>query len=130
MKKMEQAKRELTPQIIRSIVPNPQCLSLSVNTRISEDYIESFFLPLHKESEKYIKKVGPIGEALVRKINGILGCKDVSITQYGVQVIVGDAFNPDRDGITDEVIEALKDCFGDKRAEVKVSEKSQLHRYR
>lgn len=122
--------KELTPQIVRSVVPNPQCLSLSVNIRISTYYIESFFLPLRKDSEKDFKKIGPIGAALVHKINGILGCESVSIKQYGVHVIVGDAFNPDRDGITDEVIEALRDCFGDKRAEVEVSENSQLHLYR
>lgn len=123
-------KRELTPKIVRNVVPNPQCLSLDVNIRISTHYIERFSLPLHESSKKDLNKVGPIGAALIYNINSILGCESVSIKQYGVQVIVGDAFDPDTDGITNEVIEALKDCFGDKRAEVEVSEKSQLHLYR
>jgi hypothetical protein len=122
--------KELTPRIIRNIVPNPQCLSLGVNTRISTDYIESFHLPLRESSEKYIKKVGPIGAALVRKIDGILGCESVSLMQYSVQVIVGNAFNPDADGITNSVIEALKDCFGDKRDEVQIVRKDTRHLYR
>lgn len=120
----------LTPQILWNVVPNPQCLSLNVNTRISTDYIEGFHLPLRESSEKYIEKVGPIGAALVRRIDGILGCKSVSLQQYSVQVIVGDAFDPDRDGITDAVIEALKDSFGDKRDEVEVVNKDTRHLYR
>lgn len=123
-------KKELTPRIIRNIVPNPQCLVLNVNTRISDDYIEQFHLPLRESSEKYIEKVGSIGAALVRKIDGILGCESVSLQQYNVQVMVGDAFDPDADGITDDVIEALKDCFGDKRNEVDVVYKDTRHLYR
>lgn len=122
--------KELTPRILRNVVPNPQCLNLSVNTRISTDYIESFHLPLRESSEKYIEKVGPIGAALVRKIDGIFGCESVSLQQYSVQVIVGDAFDPDTDGITDAVIEALKDCFGDKRDEIEVVNKDTRHLYR
>jgi hypothetical protein len=122
--------KELTPRILRNVVPNPQCLNLNGNTRISTDYIDSFHLPLRESSEKYIEKVGPIGAALVRRIDGILGCESVSLQQYSVQVIVGDAFNPDTDGITDAVIEALKDCFGDKRDEVEIVNKDTRHLYR
>ncbi len=121
--------KTLSPRILRKVVPNPQCLNFEVNTRISTDYIESFHLPLRESSEKYIEKVGPIGAALVRKINDTLGCESVSLKQYGVQVIVGDAFNPDEDGITNDVIEALKDCFGDKRDEVEVINKDTRHLY-
>lgn len=122
--------KELTPRILRNVVPNPQRLNMNVNTRISTDYIESFHLPLRESSEKYIEKVGPIGAELVRKINDILGCESVSLQQYSVQVVVGDAFDPDHDGITDAVIEALKDCFGDKRDEVAVVNKDTRHLYR
>lgn len=122
--------KELTPRILRNVVPNPQCLNFGVNTRISTDYIESFHLPLRESSEKYIGKVGPIGAALVRKIDGILGCESVSLQQYSVQVVVGEAFDPDTDGITDAVIEALKDCFGDKRDKVEVINKDIRHLYR
>lgn len=122
--------KELTPRILRQVVPNDKCLKLDVNIRISTDYIESFHFPLRDSSEKYIEKVGPIGGELVRKLNDILGIETASLQQYGVQVIVGDAFDPDEDGITDDAIEALKDCFGDKRDEVQVVNKDVRHRYR
>ncbi|MBI1999401.1 MAG: hypothetical protein HYS74_01955 [Parcubacteria group bacterium] len=118
--------KELTPRILRNVVPNPQCLNLNVNTPISTRNIESFDLPLRENSEL---KVGPIGAALVRRIDGILGCENVTLQQYSVQVIVGDAFDPDADGITDAVIEALRDCFGDKRDKVEVVNKDTRHLY-
>ena len=126
---MTMMKKELTPRIIKNIVPNPHFLKLDVNIRISANYIESFHLSLRESSEKYIERVGPIGAALIRKIDGILGCKSVTLQQYSVQVIVGDAFDPDTDGITDAVIEAVKDCFGDKRDEVEVVYKDTRHLY-
>lgn len=122
--------KELTPRIIRDIVPNPHCLNLNVNTPISTDYIESFHLPLRESSEKYIEKVGSVGGELVRKINEIMGCTSISLQQYSVQVIVGKAFDLDQDGIADQVIEALKDCFGDKRDQVLVERSDERHLYR
>lgn len=119
--------KELTPRIIRDIVPNPHCLTLNVNTPISTDYIESFHLPLRESSEKYIEKVGLVGGELVRKINEIRGCTSISLQQYSVQVIVGKAFDLDRDGIADQVIEALKDCFGNKRDQVLVEQSDEHH---
>lgn len=110
--------KEFTPRILQNVCLVPHHLEFNLNTRISTAHFHTFDFPLLEDSDEYLKAVGPIGAKLVRRINDILGCESISLYQYGVHVIVGDAFDPDRDGITDAVIEALRNCFGEKRDEV------------
>lgn len=112
--------KELKSRIVRIIGPNTKCLDFHVNTRISICHQETYNLPLSGSVEQRIKDVGHKGASIIDKINNILGCNRVSITQYSITVNVGEAFNPDDDGITDEVLDILVDCFDDKRNEVKI----------
>ncbi len=110
----------MKPLIIRKLVPNKKSVYLAVNTALSDDHIELFFLPLSERSGYYLEKLGVTGAQLIKDVNNIPGCTEVTIGRYDIFVKIGDAFDADEDGITEELITVVKKAFGDKAAEVHV----------
>lgn len=66
-----------------------QMVDLSTSLIMSGTRKESFHRPLTKKSTKYLKKVGPVGTKLIKKILVISGVIEVEITPYRLKVYIG-----------------------------------------
>lgn len=120
--------KNLSPRLVVALVPNLYRRCYHVNVRISTDFIEMFHMPLRESSEKYIEKVGPVGSELIRKLDAIIGISEVTLQQYEVGISLGGAF--DWSDVEDDILEAIKDCFGDRKNEVEVIHRDERPLYR
>lgn len=119
--------KNLSPRLVVALVPNLYRRCYHVNVRISTDFIEMFHMPLRESSEKYIEKVGPVGSELIRKLDAIIGISEVTLQQYEVGISLGGAF--DWSDVEDDILEAIKDCFGDRKDEVEIVRSDERHLY-
>ena len=84
-------------------------------TEISQTQIENFWRPLRDSSSEYLKKVGPVGTELLKKILALQGVEEVWIHPYEIFVIIGEAF--DWEDIEPRIIEFLKKTFVETKPE-------------
>ncbi|MDI6603277.1 MAG: NifU N-terminal domain-containing protein [Patescibacteria group bacterium] len=107
-------------KIIVQTNPNPadpDTTIYHVTKKISNSSLKHFQSPWNID-EDLKKTVGRVGATLLRKVMNIPGVTDIFIKTYELSVTKGKAF--DDEVIKSQVIEALKEVFGDEAKQVEV----------
>jgi hypothetical protein len=94
----------------------------NLTVEISEAFHDSFLRPLRDTSDRFLERVGAIGEKVVRGLIAIPGVERVEIGPYYVNVHKGVAF--DWKEIHGHVVEVLRSAFPQGNvADVEVTER-------